>query len=136
MGALKALLGHFSPRQQQILLFVIAGGLGAVFEIATFYVLHRAGINVLLASFLSTVLAIGLNYLLSIAFVFERGRHSTRAELAAFAAVSAGVIGVNQLVFSALLWLLPSYATVCKAAAILLVATLSYLAKKRWVFAG
>ena len=136
MGALKSLLGHFSPRQQQILLFVIAGGLGAVFEIAMFYVLHRAGINVLLASFLSTVLAIGLNYLLSIAFVFERGRHSTRAELAAFAAVSAGVIGVNQLVFSVLLWLLPSYATACKAAAILLVATLSYLAKKRWVFAG
>ncbi len=136
MGALKALLGRFSPRQQQVLLFVIAGGLGAVFEIAAFYILHRAGLNVLLASFLATVLATGLNYLLSIAFVFERGRHSTHAELAAFAAVSAGVIGVNQLVFSALLWLAPEYATVCKAAAILLVATLSYLAKKRWVFAG
>ena len=136
MGALKALLKYFSPRQQQILLFAIAGGLGAVIEIATFYILHRAGINVLLASFLATVLAIGLNYLLSIAFVFERGRHSTRAELAAFAAVSAGVIAANQLVFSALLWLMPSYATACKAAAILLVATLSYLAKKRWVFAG
>jgi putative flippase GtrA len=136
MGALKALLRHFSPKQQQILLFVIAGGLGAVFEIAVFYVLHRAGINVLLASVLSTVLAISLNYLLSIAFVFERGRHSTRAELAAFAAVSTGVIIVNQMVFTALLWLFPSYATVCKAAAILLVATLSYVAKKRWVFAG
>ncbi len=136
MGALKALFGRLSPRQQQILLFVIAGGLGAVFEIAAFYFSHRAGLNVLLASFLATVLATGLNYLLSIAFVFERGRHSTHAELAAFATVSAGVIGVNQLVFSTLLWLAPNYATVCKATAILLVATLSYLAKKRWVFAG
>ena len=136
MGALKALLGYFSPRQQQILLFAIAGGLGAICEITTFYLLHRTGLNVMLASFLSTLVATGVNYLLSIAFVFERGRHSTHAELAAFAAVSAGVIGVNQLVFSALLWLLPSYATACKAAAILLVATLSYLAKKRWVFAG
>ena len=136
MGALKALRGYFSQRQQQILLFAIAGAIGALFEIATFYLLHRAGMNVLLASFLSTLFAIALNYLLSIAFVFERGRHSTRAELAAFAAVSTGVIGANQMVFSALLWLTPDHATACKAAAILLVATLSYLAKKRWVFAG
>ncbi len=136
MGALKALLGKFSPRQQQVLLFAIAGALGAACEIATFYLLHRTGLNVLLASFLSTLVATGVNYLLSIAFVFERGRHSTHAELVAFAAVSAGVIGINQLVFGALLWLAPNYATICKAAAILLVATLSYLAKKRWVFAG
>jgi putative flippase GtrA len=136
VGALKALLGRFSSRHQQILLFAIAGGLGAIFEIAIFHGLHRAGMKVFLASFFATALAIGLNYLMSIAFVFKRGRHSTRAELIAFSVVSGAVIGVNQLAFGALLSLAPNHPTACKAMAILLVATLSYLAKRRWVFAG
>jgi putative flippase GtrA len=129
-------LAPLTARQKQILLFLIAGALGALSEIACFYILHRLGLAILLASTLATMVGVLFNYLLSITLVFERGKHRAPVELMMFLAVSALMLVLNQIVFLALMAINHDFPTLCKALAIVLIATLSYIAKKRWVFAA
>jgi putative flippase GtrA len=133
---LRQKIASFTARQKQILLFLVAGSLGALSEIACFYLLHRLGLAILLASTLATSVGILFNYLLSITMVFERGKYRAPIELIMFLAVSALMLVLNQIVFLALMAINHDFPTFAKALAILLIAILSYLAKKRWVFAA
>ncbi len=87
-----------SFRYQQVIKFIIAGAAGAIVELLLFYVLNALlGMHYLVANFVALTVALWLNYVISFRWVFITGRYSRQKEIMAFAAVSIGVLVLNQL---------------------------------------
>lgn len=146
-------------RQRQIIFFIIAGGLSAAVEILLMkafssfipdFIPHERnwnGIAYPISNVLSTLLAILVNYWLSIRFVFEQGRHSRRREFTYFMAFSLLSTLLSLAFFNLLyhkVFLSPigfgfytlSPIMLSKAVAIIVVSLVNYSIKKRLVFNG
>ncbi len=126
-----------NKKYQQVVKFVIAGATGAIIELVMFYVMiNFMNIHYLVANLASITTAITINYIISQKWVFETGRYSQKTEFAAFLAVSAGVVALNQ----GLVWLFVDFAgmgdMVSKATAIIIVAFVNFVGKKYLVFKG
>lgn len=66
---------------RQLFSYFIVGGVAALVEWSSFYFLNFiASLNYLLSVALAFLLATGVNYLLCIFFVFDRGRHPLHLE--------------------------------------------------------
>ncbi|WP_373709163.1 GtrA family protein [Kaistella sp.] len=146
-------------KHKQVLLFVVAGALSAVVEIASFKIFsvylprifsqenNFHGIHFPLSNIFSTSCGIITNYFLSIWFVFERGKHSKKREFAYFMFVSffSTILSLTffqlffRFMFTAHLDLgiiVISKEILSKIAAILLVSILNYTVKKKVIFNG
>ncbi|WP_144283561.1 GtrA family protein [Chryseobacterium echinoideorum] len=146
-------------RQKQVLLFIVAGGLSAVVEIGSFKLFSISlpqmlaqeqnfhGIHYPFSNILSTICGILFNYLLSIWFVFERGKHSKKREFVYFMIVSfiSTLLSLSffQIFYSYLfkdninlIFYTLSPEMISKIAAILLVSILNYSVKKKIIFNG
>jgi putative flippase GtrA len=91
-------------------------------------------VHYLLAGAVSFVVAVTLNYLISLVWVFEGGRYSRPAEFLGFFATSGVGLGLNQLI----LWvsvgsLLLDY-RISKIVSIVIVTVWNYATKKYLVF--
>lgn len=76
--------------------YLIVGGVAALTEWSLFAMLHfRFGIDYLLAAALAFVVALAVNYVLSLRFVFVGGRHRKELELFLVLTVSLVGVGVN-----------------------------------------
>ena len=148
-------------RQKQFIYFLIAGSICASFEIVLFKVLSISvprifpqensfyGIHYPLSNILSTVLAILLNYFLSIRFVFEQGKHSRKREFTYFMVVSVltmfGSLLLFQVIYGKVIddiavvnlgFYSFSSEVLSKIGAIVAMAFINYGIKKKLVFNG
>ncbi|MGS0748213.1 GtrA family protein [Halpernia sp. GG3] len=149
----------FIKKQKQILLFILVGGLSAVFEIGLFKMgsvylpkvisseLNFYGIKYPLSNVLSTLFAILFNYALSIRFVFEQGKYSKKREFLYFMIVSSisTILSLSlfQLFFHyvflhnfSFLFFVFSPEILSKIFAIIVVSVLNYSVKKKIIFNG
>ncbi|WP_207432128.1 GtrA family protein [Sabulibacter ruber] len=119
----------------QLVKFIIVGALCAGFDMFFFILLNEYfQINYLVANFISTFLAILLNYVLSKKWVFKSGKYSARVELIAFVLFSVAGFFINQILiwlFVEKIFLDPKYG---KLLAIILVAIFNFVTKKVFVF--
>lgn len=144
-------------KQEQLVLFILAGGMSAVAEIGSFKVLSSYlpkiwsieqdffGIHYPFSNIFSTLFGIVSNYFFSIWFVFQQGKHSKKREFAYFMGVSAFSTLLSLMffqiffryVFSGNLdlgFFVFSQEMMSKIAAILLVSILNYSVKKKFIF--
>lgn len=146
-------------KRKQIILFILAGSLSAVVEIGLFKIasvylpkifpseLNFYGIKYPLSNVLSTLCAILFNYILSIRFVFQQGKHSKKREFLYFMIVSSISTLVSLSLFQiffhyvflnnisvALFVLSPE--VLSKIFAIIVVSVLNYSVKKKIIFNG
>lgn len=146
-------------KQKQILLFILAGGLSAVIEIGLFKIgsvyipkvfpaeLNFHGIKYPLSNVLSTLCAILFNYVLSISFVFEQGKHSKKREFLYFMIVSSISTILSLSLFQVFFhyvflhnfsvsFFVFSPEVLSKIFAIIVVSVLNYSVKKKIIFNG
>jgi putative flippase GtrA len=146
-------------KHKQILLFILAGGLSAVIEIGLFKIgsvylpkvlpseLNFHGIKYPLSNVLSTLCAILFNYVLSIRFVFEQGKHSKKREFLYFMIVSSISTLLSLTLFQvffhyvfldniSLSFFVFSPEVLSKIFAIIVVSVLNYSVKKKIIFNG
>lgn len=145
--------------KKQVIFFIIAGGVSAVIEILMMklFSLHIPklfsqeenfyGFAYPLSNILSTCVAILCNYIMSVWFVFEGGKHSRKKEFAYFISFSIFSTFLSLTIFQLLyhyIFLSPldlgfftfSEIIMSKAFAIVIVSILNYMVKKRFIFNG
>ena len=88
---------------EQIMRFGIVGVIAFVIDYAVLLLLTEvAGIHYLLSSAVAFLVSVIFNYILSITFVFETDKSKSKgAQFSLFAVMSAGGLGINQL----MMWL-------------------------------
>ncbi|TWP26201.1 GtrA family protein [Apibacter muscae] len=145
--------------KKQIILFFIAGFISAIIEISLMKILslpqmlpsiftfENKAHAYPLSNIISTAGGIMSNYFFSIRYVFERGKHSKRKEFALFLLLSIITMLMSWGVFAFFHSFIHEPINifhiikvgdivVCKAAAILLVSVINYIAKKKIVFSN
>lgn len=150
---------HFIKSKKQVLFFIIAGGLSAVVEIGSFKIfsviipkispmeLDFLGIHYPFSNICSTCCGILFNYILSINFVFERGKHSKKREFTYFMGTSFAATFLSLLLFQLFyLYIFThnvnlelftlSNAVISKISAIAIVSFINYFVKKKLIFNG
>lgn len=121
----------------QIVKFAVAGAIGACIEIGLFILLvDFVGMYYLTANLFAISVAIVVNYIISLKWVFDPGRYSRRVEFAAFIGVSFFALLLNQLLMWFLVDSMEIKTTISKVLAIGMVAVFNYVAKKFFVFKG
>lgn len=121
----------------QIVRFAVAGAVGAGIEISLFILLvDFMNIYYLTANLFAISVAIVVNYMISLKWVFNPGRYSRRVEFAVFLAVSFFALVLNQLLMVVLVDSLELHTTMSKVLAIGMVAVFNFIAKKFFVFKG
>ncbi|MHA4895128.1 GtrA family protein [Pedobacter sp. PWIIR3] len=121
--------------KSELVKFAFVGAFCAAIEFTSFYLLTNfTGLHYLIANILSVVLAITINYFLSRAYVFDKGKFSKRQEFIAFIFFSALGIGLNQTLLVFFVETVGIQIQIAKAFSIGLVATFNYLTKKFIVF--
>lgn len=89
---------------EQIMRFSIVGVIAFIIDYAVLLLLTEvAGIHYLVSSAIAFLVSVIFNYILSIAFVFETDKSRSKGtQFGLFALMSAGGLGINQL----MMWLL------------------------------
>lgn len=89
---------------EQIVRFGIVGVIAFIIDYAVLLLLTEvAGIHYLISSAVAFLVSVIFNYILSITFVFETDQSKSKgAQFGLFAVMSAGGLGINQL----MMWLL------------------------------
>ena len=89
---------------EQIMRFGIVGVIAFVIDYSVLLLLTEvAGIHYLISSAVAFLVSVIFNYILSITFVFETDKSKSKgAQFSLFAVMSAGGLGINQL----MMWLL------------------------------
>ena len=119
----------------QLIKYVGVGGTAALVEWTTFALLIKAArVHYLAAATISFVLATAVNYLLSVLFVFVRGRHPAHKELILLYVVSAIGLFLNLLLMSLFVGVFAMQAMPSKIAATGIIFFWNFGARKMWVF--
>ena len=89
---------------EQIMRFGIVGVIAFVIDYGMLLVLTEvAGVHYLISSAIAFLVSVIFNYIMSVTFVFETDKNRSKgAEFGLFAIMSAGGLGINQL----MMWLL------------------------------
>jgi putative flippase GtrA len=118
---------------QQLIAYGFVGGLSSAFDLGIFVALTAASLGAVAASIVSFTLATVVNYFLSYAVSFVRGRHSRRAEIVRLLMVSLAGLVLNTLV----VWILTAVgapAVLAKVAAIGVVFGWNFIGRRLFVF--
>ncbi|MGC1454651.1 MAG: GtrA family protein [Nitrospirota bacterium] len=119
----------------QLIKYVGVGGTAALVEWTSFALLIKAArVHYLAAATISFVLATAVNYVLSVLFVFIRGRHPAHKELILLYAVSAIGLFLNLLLMSIFVGVFAMQAMPSKIAATGIIFFWNFGARKMWVF--
>jgi len=119
----------------QVIKFIIAGGTGAIIEIALFILLSEYfSIHYLMANLLAISTAILVNYIISQKWVFESGRYTKEVEIIAFIVISGIIIILNQMLMWGLVDGMEMNERISKVLSIAIVAVINFFAKKFLVF--
>ncbi len=119
----------------QLIKYAGVGGTAALVEWTSFAVLITAArLHYLTAVSASFVIATAVNYLLSVLFVFVRGRHPAHKELVLLYLVSAVGLLLNLLLMSLFVGFLSMPVMPSKIAATGIIFFWNFGARKIWVF--
>ncbi len=119
----------------QLIRYVGVGGTAAIVEWMSFALLiGPARIHYLIAVTVSFIVATAVNYVLSVRFVFARGKYPAHKELFLLYLVSAIGLFINLLLMSLFVGYLSIIAIPAKIAATGIVFFWNFGARKMWVF--
>jgi putative flippase GtrA len=119
----------------QVFKFLLAGLFCASIEYVLFvFFVNVLYINYLIANPIAIIIAIGINYFLSIVYIFGKSSYSKTNEVLAFIIFSALAIGLNQSVLWFFVEIIKLDIRICKALAIIIVASFNFFTKKYIVF--
>lgn len=119
----------------QVFKFILAGLFCALIEYSLFIVFVDVfDMNYLLANPIAIVIAIGINYFLSVIYIFGKSNYSKTNEILAFILFSALAIALNQLLLWFFVETIKFDIRICKALTIIIVASFNFLTKKYIVF--
>ncbi len=118
-------------------LYFAVGGLCALLDWALFALfLYGVGLHYLIAATISFVIATGINYVLSVKYVFEMGRRS-RSEQIVLVYFASGVgILINLVVLSGLIEFVELHPLVAKLVGTASAFGWNFTSRYYWIFAG
>ena len=123
------------PLRRQAQLFVLAGvGTVCLDYLMLYALVSYLSLNYLIATAFSFLVASGVNYLLSVRWIFVAGKYRKSLELSLFMITSLLGLAVNQLAMWALVDRIQLDYRVAKLFSIALVTIWNYFSKKRLVF--
>jgi putative flippase GtrA len=114
--------------------YFIVGGISAASDWGLFSALFFLGLHYLVAGTISFVLVVFLNYLLSIRFVFQRGYHSRRREIALIYLVSGVGLIIHLAALAALIEYAGLHPVIAKIGASATGLAWNFTARHLWVF--
>ncbi|MDZ7793196.1 MAG: GtrA family protein [Spirochaetia bacterium] len=120
---------------RQFIRYIGVGGTAALIEWGSFYLCnYQLQFHYLLAVVVAFTLATGANYILSILFVFQRGRHSVRLEAFLVYLVSGVGLVLNMLFMWTMHGLLDIHAMAAKVIATGIVLIWNFSSRKLFIF--
>ncbi|MFS4491250.1 GtrA family protein [Maribacter sp. 2308TA10-17] len=124
-----------SPIVQQILLFLIVGGVCYVVGIALLMLfVEIAHIEVNLANFLASFITIFVCYLLNAKFVFKSGRYSRQKEVMAFFSFSIIGLALNVILMYIMTRYTPIWYVISKTLITIFIAVFNFIVRKKLIF--
>jgi putative flippase GtrA len=120
----------------QLVRYAFVAGIGLAVDFGLLVLLTEAGMHYLTAATIAFVVALVVNYVLSMLWVFPRSRHSRWREFGMFGAIGLVGLGLNDL----LMWVLTSglgmHYVLSKAVTTGLVFTWNFIARKSFFAAA
>ena len=118
----------------QLIKFGIVGVIAAITDVSVLVILtEKAGVNVLLASAVSFCVSVVVNYILSMTFVFKGGKQGKLREFVVFVLLSAGGLGINQLIMWLGVKVMGMYYLAVKIFAMILVPVYNFVTRKIFI---
>lgn len=122
---------------QQLLRFVVAGGVTAVLDMALLYLLtEKVHLHYLVSVALAFLVAAAASYVLNVTWVFWRGRHRPEVEVLVFFLTSTGGLVLNELIVFTLVEGFFVWYLAAKVVAIAGAAVWNFWCRRRFVFAS
>lgn len=101
-GAVEAMYRRIHPVAVQFAKFLVVGGLSFAVDYGLFLLLHRVGVQYVVASTISFSVSLVLNYVLTLRYVFEaRADRNAAKEFLLYLGLNAIALGLNQLILFA-----------------------------------
>lgn len=118
----------------QFVRYIVVGGIAAVIDAGTLYFLSiRLGVNHMIAAAVGFFLGLMVNYIISIAWVFEsQGKY--RQELMLFSLIGVGGLVLTEIIMWATVDVAKSPIMLGKVIALLLVLIWNFGMRKKFVF--
>ena len=118
----------------QVIRFAIVGAISAFVDVGVLVVLKELlCVDVLLSSAISFCVSVTVNYLLSMTFVFKGKNQSKLHEFIIFALLSAGGLGLNQLILWIGVKFTSVYYLVVKFLAMVIVPVYNFITRKMFL---
>ena len=118
----------------QLIKFGIVGVIAAITDVSVLVILtEKAGVNVLLASAVSFCVSVVVNYILSMTFVFKGGKQGKLREFVVFVLLSAGGLGINQLIMWLGVKVMGMYYLAVKIFAMIFVPVYNFVTRKIFI---
>ena len=116
---------------KQIIKFGIVGAIATLVDFGILVLLKELlHIEVLIASSISFCVSVAVNYILSMAFVFQSKNRNKVKEFVVFVLLSMGGLGLNQLILWVGVTFTPMYYLVVKSFAIVVVPVYNFVTRK------
>ena len=124
-----------SPIIQQILLFLLVGGICYVVAIALLmFFVEFIELEVNFANFIASFITIFVCYLLNAKFVFKSGRHSKQKEILAFFSFSIIGLVLNIVLMYLMTSYTPIWYVISKTMITAFIAVFNFIVRKKLVF--
>lgn len=124
-----------SPIIQQILLFLLVGGICYVVAIALLmFFVEFIELEVNFANFIASFITIFVCYLLNAKFVFKSGRHSKQKEILAFFSFSIIGLALNLILMYLMTKYTPIWYVISKTLITVFIAVFNFIVRKKLIF--
>jgi putative flippase GtrA len=120
---------------QKFARYFLVGGASAVVDYSIFAALFYLGLHYLAAAAISFVVAVAFNYVLSIRFVFQTGRHSKHREILLIYLVSGVGIALNLAILAGVVEWAGLHPLIGKLVGTAAVLGWNFTARHFWIFA-
>lgn len=122
-----------NKRVKEIIRFVIVGGISFVIDYMGLYILTEyVNINYLISSSISFTIAVIVNYILSVKFVFEKAKNGYK-QLILFIISSIVALFLNQICMWFFVEMITLHYMISKILATIIVTMWNYITKKKSV---
>ncbi|NOR45882.1 MAG: hypothetical protein GQ534_09880 [Candidatus Delongbacteria bacterium] len=116
-------------------MFFLVGIISFLFGIIFLKIFYKElELDLILANSLSFILVSGINFFLSIKFVFLRGKYSLKKEVVLFYVVAGSSLILDNLILYILVEKINIYYILSKICSVFIVSILSFILKKYLVF--
>jgi putative flippase GtrA len=134
-----ALISHIFRKKNdtlnQFIKYITLGNISNFVDFAGLYILTRfAGVHYLISAALSFITGVTTGYIISVLWIFRRGRHKFHVEILLIFAVSLLGLFLNELIIFLLTGYLSIHYMVSKIVSALVVMFWNFFARRKWIF--